>query len=224
MISILFSKIRHKLIHFFLKKFYGLLYHEFAWAYDFVAWLVSWGQWRNWTQSILQFIKGTSVLELGHGPGHLANAMDPTITYFGIDQSRQMSRIAQRNANRHSSRLNWIRAEAENIPFVNHSFETVIATFPSEYIFQPATLKSCSRILKPDGELIILLGVKFTSANFSSRILKTIYDLFQQSPPNDQFGEQIQGQFLSHGLNPKLDFLDFKTYQLIFVRAKPMWN
>ena len=54
-----------------MRVFFHLLYHPFAFTYDLVAAVVSFGQWKNWGQSILPFIDGTRILELGHGPGHL---------------------------------------------------------------------------------------------------------------------------------------------------------
>lgn len=58
-----------------LKTFFYLLYHRFAWAYDFVATSVSVGMWDEWVFSVLPALEGPIVLELGHGPGHL-----PTVT------------------------------------------------------------------------------------------------------------------------------------------------
>ena len=54
-----------------LKTFFYLLYHRFAWAYDFVATAVSVGMWNEWVLSIIPYLEGPKVLELGHGPGHL---------------------------------------------------------------------------------------------------------------------------------------------------------
>ena len=52
----------------FLGFFFHLLYHPFAWAYDLIAWTVSLGRWKDWVESVVPFIKGMRVLELGHGP------------------------------------------------------------------------------------------------------------------------------------------------------------
>ena len=59
------------LIQRFMRFFFHLLYHPFAFTYDLVAATVSFGDWKNWVYSILPFINGTRILELGHGPGHL---------------------------------------------------------------------------------------------------------------------------------------------------------
>ncbi|HRJ76215.1 MAG TPA: hypothetical protein PLX90_09465, partial [Anaerolineales bacterium] len=72
----------------FMRIFFYLLYHPFAFAYDFVAAFVSFGQWKNWGRSILPFISGTHILELGHGPGHLQRfLLNANLTLFGLDES-----------------------------------------------------------------------------------------------------------------------------------------
>ncbi|NTU63042.1 MAG: hypothetical protein HGB05_06465, partial [Chloroflexi bacterium] len=54
---------------------FQLLYHEFAFTYDAVAWLVSLGQWQAWGRTTLDRVRGPRVLEIGHGPGHLLIAL-----------------------------------------------------------------------------------------------------------------------------------------------------
>ena len=54
-----------------LLRFFHLLYHQLAWAYDAVSAAVSLGRWQDWGAAALPFVNGASVLELGHGPGHL---------------------------------------------------------------------------------------------------------------------------------------------------------
>jgi ubiquinone/menaquinone biosynthesis C-methylase UbiE len=44
---------------------------SFAWSYDLVAAVVSLGQWNHWVGSVLPYLPGVNILEIGHGPGHL---------------------------------------------------------------------------------------------------------------------------------------------------------
>lgn len=44
------------LIRTFMRVFFHLLYHPFAFTYDLVAAVVSFGQWKNWGQSILPLL------------------------------------------------------------------------------------------------------------------------------------------------------------------------
>src|SRR5688572_31722362 len=85
------------LIRRFMRVFFRLLYHPFAFTYDLVAAAVSFGHWRDWVMSVLPFIQGTRVLELGHGPGHLQHALlNRGLFTVGLDESAQMGLLARR--------------------------------------------------------------------------------------------------------------------------------
>jgi ubiquinone/menaquinone biosynthesis C-methylase UbiE len=141
----------------FLRFFFYLIYEPFAWSYDLVAWVVSLGRWKNWVFSTLPELPGPRVLELGHGPGHLQLALNKKGVYvFGIDRSAPMGRIAHKRL--HSGQIipNLVRATAEHLPFPPKIFDQLVATFPSEYIVQPATLAEANRALSRNGKLVIL--------------------------------------------------------------------
>jgi ubiquinone/menaquinone biosynthesis C-methylase UbiE len=150
-----FSQDRH--LHFvkaFLRFFFKLLYHQFAFTYDLVAGAVSFNRWKDWVECVIPFIEGTRLLELGHGPGHLQRLLlSRELIAVAIDESSQMGRIASRNTNK-SARLT--RGVAQNLPFANGSFETIVSTFPTEYIFDPRTLAEVRRCLSEGGRLVVL--------------------------------------------------------------------
>jgi len=140
----------------FLRVFFILLYHSFAWTYDLVAWTVSSGRWRDWGKSVIPFIEGTRVLELGHGPGHLQRTMrDLGLLPFGLDESRQMGLLAKKRLlHRGYTQVNLIRGLGQDLPFSASSFDTIVATFPAGYIFEQRTLLEARRVLKNGGRLI----------------------------------------------------------------------
>src|SRR6266545_6817971 len=55
----------------FMRLFFRLLYHPFAWSYDLVAATVSLGRWKGWVKTATGLLTGPRVLELGFGPGHM---------------------------------------------------------------------------------------------------------------------------------------------------------
>jgi ubiquinone/menaquinone biosynthesis C-methylase UbiE len=137
-----------------LRVFFKLLYHQLAFTYDLVAASVSFNRWKDWVMSVIPFIEGNRILEIGHGPGHLHRVLlDRGLFAVGIDESRQMGYLAKRRAGA-SPRLT--RGLAQHLPFPKESFDTVISTFPADYINDPLTLAEVKRCLRNSGRFIVL--------------------------------------------------------------------
>jgi len=130
-------------------------YREFAWTYDAVAWGVSAGLWRQWVLAALPEARGR-VLELGFGTGYLQAALAARPGVAGLDASPQMARLAARRVRRGGHVPRLARGVAQALPFAAASFDTVLATFPAEYIFDPATHAEIRRVLVPDGRLVLI--------------------------------------------------------------------
>ena len=186
-----------RLLACLLKIFYSLLYHQFAWTYDLVAWIVSGGNWLEWCRTIFSLINGKQVLELGHGPGHLQVELSQNGYHvFGLDRSPQMIKQAQKHLRSHQFHCRLVRADAEKLPFTNSSFDSVITTFPTEYIFEREAIQEIWRILKPQGKFIALVGVEIVPIGLYHRLLSVLYKSTGQDAPNDA----LMVQFL-HRLN-----------------------
>jgi ubiquinone/menaquinone biosynthesis C-methylase UbiE len=159
--------------------FFRLLYHECAWAYDAVAWVVSWGQWRAWGRAALQHVSGARVLELAHGPGHLLVTMARRqLSPVGLDLSPHMGGQAQRRLRRAGVAVPLVRARAQALPFRSGSFDSVVATFPTEFIVAPATLREAARVLSgPAGRLVVATSVRLDKRHLLWRPLAWLYRL-----------------------------------------------
>ena len=148
--------------------FFRLLYHSFAWSYDWVAAIVSVGQWNQWVLSAIPYLEGPRILELGFGPGHLQSAMlQRGYQVFGLDESPQMIKLAYSRLvylNGYAKIPGLCRGRAQALPYPSDSFDNVIATFPSPYIVDPLTLVEIYRVLAPGGKVLIVLSAEFTSA------------------------------------------------------------
>lgn len=143
------------------------LYHEFAWAYEVVAWLVSLGYWDAWRRQTLDYIVGDRVLELGFGTGALLDAaVRKGIRMWGVDPSRAMHRVTARRLRRRGVSVPRVRSTAQALPFPDGAFHTVVSAFPSEYIMDFATLQQVARVLRraggphPQGRFV-LTGIGF---------------------------------------------------------------
>jgi ubiquinone/menaquinone biosynthesis C-methylase UbiE len=135
------------------------LYTNFAWAYDAVAWVVSCGQWKQWGRAALSRIRGSRVLEIGSGPGHLlADMAAEGYTVCAIDLSPQMIRLAQRRLRRRGVQAGLIRGCAQDLPWPDAYFDSVVMTFPAGFVLQPETLREIRRVLCPGGRVVIVDG------------------------------------------------------------------
>jgi ubiquinone/menaquinone biosynthesis C-methylase UbiE len=132
------------------------LYNELALIYDPVSSLVSGGRWDAWRQLALEYVTGSVVLEVGFGTGELLAALhDRGLHVIGIEPSAAMQRVAARKLTRRNIDVPRIRASTAALPFASESFDTVISTFPADYILQPAGLAEIARVLLPGGRLVV---------------------------------------------------------------------
>lgn len=203
-----------KLIQRFMRFFFHLLYHPFAFTYDLVAAVVSFGKWKDWVFSILPFIEGNRILELGHGPGHLQRLLhDRGLSPVAIDESPQMGGVAKRRLG-NSRKL--ARALAEQLPFSEKSFDTIISTFPTSYIFQEQTLSEVKRCLSDSGRLIVL-PVAFPASGF----LRWLYKVTGEIPSDltESLKTRLQQPFLEADFRVIVETVEVKSSKLLIVIA-----
>jgi ubiquinone/menaquinone biosynthesis C-methylase UbiE len=203
------------IIQRFMRFFFRLLYHPLAFTYDLVAWVVSFGQWKDWVFSILPLIEGARILELGHGPGHLQRSLlDRGWFAVAIDESKQMGGIAKR---RLGASAKLTRGLAQSLPYPNETFDSAAATFPSEYIFDPRTLAEVRRVLRSSGRLIVL-----PAALPKSGFLKWLYKVTGESPAEltEAIKEKFRSPFLNAGFKTEVEIVEVKSSTLVFIIAK----
>ncbi len=160
---------------------FHLLYHQFAFTYDGVAWLVSLGQWQAWGRTVLNRVRGPRVLEIGHGPGHLLIALARSGRRpVGIDLSPQMIRMAQQNVRYAGVDVPQVQCRAQALPFRSGVFDSVVSTFPSDYIADLATLREVQRVTNDRGRLIVVFGAQLIGREPNKRLIEWLYRLTGQ--------------------------------------------
>ena len=203
------------LIRRFMRVFFNLLYHPFAFTYDLVAATVSFGKWNDWVFSIIPFIEGTRILELGHGPGHLQRILlDLELAPVAIDESAQMGTLAKR---RLGSSHKLARALAQKIPFASESFDSILATFPTEYIFDMQTLSEAYRVLRNRGRFIVLLA-----AWPKNPLLAWLFKVTGQSPSEayESIKSKIKRTFTQAGFKTEVQIVEVQSGSLLIVTAQ----
>lgn len=184
----------HRLLEAFMRFFFKHLYTSAAWAYDFVAWTSSMGQWRSWQRAALVDYKPGTLLEIGHGPGHLMIELIASgHQIIGVDASRQMTRTARRRLLERGVRSVIIQGRSQELPFESCSISGVITTFPAEFILEPATLNSIFRTLIPGGKCVIIGLSTITGRAFYDRFASWLYrNTGQSNHPEEAYDAWLQ--------------------------------
>lgn len=209
------------LISRLLTVIFRYLYHDFAFAYDAVAAVVSFGQWCEWISTTLPFIQGSSILEIGHGPGHLQQMLNnretSNLSVYGLDESDQMGHLAHRRlVHSGTASPQLTRGLAEELPYRENSFDTVVSTFPAEYIFAQSTLSEVHRVLRNKGRFVVL-----PAATPKSIPLKWLYRITNQSHAENALGlkEELINRFLMAGFSSHVERIVTKSSTLQIILA-----
>ena len=209
-------------LHRFLRFFFHHFYHRFAWTYDSVAAVVSIGRWNEWIKVALPYVAG-SVLELGHGPGHLQVALHSAHVDLvaGLDESHQMGHLAAARLKREGFSRILTRGLAQSLPFANASFDIVVSTFPTEYIFEPHTLREIRRVLRTPGRLVVLPAAWIVGHQVLDRSAAWLFRATEQAPrvPAAILGERLRSGLESAGFRPKFETIAVRSSEVLVVVA-----
>lgn len=178
----------------FVRFAFRLLYNEMAWAYDMVSWLVSLGEWRTWQRAGLSFVVGKRVLEIGHGTGHMLLALVRWgLEPVGLDISPQMGRLAERRLQRMGLSASLVRGQAQTLPFAPAVFDTVLVTFPTAFIVDPATITAIYQVLRPGGRCVIIPEGHLTGTGTLHRFIDWLFRITGQREGAFAEDETTQG-------------------------------
>jgi ubiquinone/menaquinone biosynthesis C-methylase UbiE len=152
----------------------GLRSGLFALTYDRMSHTSEEAGLRALRQGLLAAASG-SVLEIGAGTGaNLPHYEGRAESLVVTEPERAMLRRLQRKASVHAPSATVLRAAAEELPFEDASFDTVVSTLVLCGVDdQPRSLGEIRRVLRPGGRLLFLEHVRADDpqlARFQDRI------------------------------------------------------
>ena len=206
-----------------LRIFFKLLYGQFSWAYDFIANLVSIGMWGDWVNSVLPEISGDTILELGHGPGHLQRSLARHgKRSIGLDLSQQMGNLTKKRLSKAGLEHRLINSNGINLPLSSNSIDQVVATFPTEYIFTSEAAAEIYRVLNRGGVFIIVPVAWIKPNNVIMWLASKLFQLTRQAGEWDDAFLEVFTNAGFHATTSRKELTNSTVLHIMGV--KPMRN
>ena len=131
-------------------------YNWMAKGYD--AFMIVFPLWKKWIKKIIPYIEGKKILEVSFGSGYLMTqyAKDD-LDIHGIDYNEKMLEIASKKILSKKINAKLSKANVEELPFPDNTFDTVINTMAfTGYPNGDKAMSELKRVLKKDGTLLLV--------------------------------------------------------------------
>jgi ubiquinone/menaquinone biosynthesis C-methylase UbiE len=147
----------------------------------------------EWLKSQAEFTSKDVILDVGCGKGHWLNFLEYTRAYrVGVD----ISLVALKKAKRSSS-IDYVLADAENLPFRESSFDKIFCLGSLEHFVNPKKgAMEIKKVLKNHGTSLIFLP--------NAYFLGHIYLVYKTGEPPDEGGQYFAETFATRKAWEKL--------------------
>mgnify|MGYP001172768633 FL=1 len=153
--------------------------HHEARTYDREMWVLEQLKLSELRQHVIQQVTGNT-LEIGVGTGANVAHYPDDITVTAIDFSPAYIKAAYKKAHQRSPGFEFAAAcaDAQNLPFPNNTFDTVLGALVFCSIARPHdALVEVRRVLRPGGQLILLEHVRGLTP-FTRRLTDWLHPLW----------------------------------------------
>lgn len=107
------------------------------------------------------------VLDIATGGGHVARTLSPYVDQmYATDLTKEMLAEAARHLQSFVN-IHYITADAENLPFLNNSFDHVVCRIAAHHFPSPnCFVKEVERVLKPGGSFLLIDNIASETDSF----------------------------------------------------------
>ena len=140
----------------FASKDLSAKYDRFAPWYDILEGVLGFLGLRKLRQQVVSKASG-KVLEVAAGTGRNFSYYRSDSQIFAIDLSKEMLKRARKRAAKLNTYVQFSLADAEALPFPDHSFDTVVSSLSTCTFPDPAkALQEMDRVSKPSGKILLV--------------------------------------------------------------------
>ncbi|WP_168464863.1 bifunctional demethylmenaquinone methyltransferase/2-methoxy-6-polyprenyl-1,4-benzoquinol methylase UbiE [Wolbachia endosymbiont of Ctenocephalides felis wCfeT] len=159
------------------------VFDSVAGCYDIMNDIMSIGMHRLWKEKVVNsmcFSRDTKVLDVAGGTGDIAVRIakrEPSakVTVCDINQN-MLNKGRDRAVNSNMLNLDWVCADAENLPFADSEFDYCTIAFGIRNVSdRKKALGEIYRVLKPSGKFLCL---EFAPMHYQNKAFTKLYDLY----------------------------------------------
>jgi len=126
------------------------------------------------------------VLEMAAGTGIVTRALlrslPQSVSIVATDLNQPMLDHATERVS--SERVSWQKADAQSLPFPDHSFDAVVCQFGVMFFpDKPKAYREARRVLKPGGHFIFSVWDRLEYNEFAELTVAAVAELFPDDPP-----------------------------------------
>lgn len=101
------------------------------------------------------------VLDIATGGGHVTKQLAPHAgEVIATDLTREMLQAARKHISQYARNVQYVVADAENLPFLDDTFEVVTCRIAAHHFPNPEQfMQEVSRVVKPEGKFLLIDNV-----------------------------------------------------------------
>jgi ubiquinone/menaquinone biosynthesis C-methylase UbiE len=129
-----------------------------------------------------------------------------------------MGRVARRKLRAHGLSVPLVRARVQALPFAAASFPSLVATFPTEFIVDPAAIAEFQRVLQPGGVIVSVPVARLTGPAPLERLAQWLFRVTGQS--SETWFAPLTGRYAAAGFAARIERVRLPRSEVVVIVAE----